>query len=180
LRFFRAPILFSLTLAAVAPAKAGGQTPRRALLRQMYGDVAIEVWQVTANALHIGAADARRVLSISVVPRDLRRWTDSAGRILTARAQRREVESRWRAIVEEPGVQGGSMSLLRTINGADTTISLFIADGQFEGVRTPLDPDEARALVSAMRRAADAALAPARGRTTAPTTKRPPPKPQGD
>jgi hypothetical protein len=175
LRIVGPPILFALTLGTLAASTLPGQTPRRALLRQMYGNVALEVWQVTANALHIGAADGRRVLSISVLPRDLRRWTDSASRILSARATRREVESRWRAIVEEPGVQGGSMSLLRTITGADTTVSLFIADGQFEGVRTPLDPDEARVLVNAMRRAADAALAPARGRSNAPAARRPPP-----
>jgi hypothetical protein len=156
-----------LLTAAPAAAQTSG---RRALVRQMYGDVALEVLLSAGGAMHVGAADGRRVITIIVLPRDLRRWADSAARVLSARGRVRDQELRWRAIVEEPGVQGGSMSLNRTMTATDTTISLFIADTNFEGIRTVLDPDEARALVNAMRRAADAAL-PRRGT---------PPKPPGD
>lgn len=137
------------------------------LVRQMYGDVAIEVL-LSNNGLRIGAADDKRVISIGVMPRDLLRWTDSATRILAARGRVRDQDLRWRATIEEPGVDGGSMTLTRSMTATDTTISLFISDTQFEGIRTAVEADEARTLVAALRRAANVALNP-------PKAARPPP-----
>jgi hypothetical protein len=149
-----------LLATGVSPARA--QEPGRALLRQLYGDVALVVHTAPGAAVRIGADDGRKSITTTLLARDLRRWADSASKILAARRPRRDQSVRWRAVAEGPGVAAGSMTLSRSIEGEDTTITFFLADPQFESIRVDIAPAEAQALVRAMRRAADAVLAPAR------------------
>ena len=119
------------------------------------------------------AADANRSV-ITVLARDL--GAGPTTRVLSARAPRRGQVARWQAVLEGPGVAAGSMTLARTIAPGDTAIVLLIAGPEFEGVRTPLQMEEARALVAAMRRSAVAVLTPSR--PAPPAARRPPPPPR--
>ena len=106
----------------------------------------------------MGVADARTSLAFTLLAIDLRRWSDSASRVLAARPPRKGGYVKWEAVVAGPGTVAGSMSLARTINPTDTTIILLVTDTAFRGVRTALSMDEARALTAAMKRAALASL----------------------
>lgn len=166
--------------------EAGAQTGERSVLRQLYGDLAFEVRTRGQGSLLVGVADARTSLVVSLLATDLRRWSDSATRILSARPSRRGVTVKWEAVVAGPGVAAGSMALARSITPADTTIILLVTDSAFRGVRTALSMAEARALAVAMKRAANASL-PTRAAplpkakvpaTTAPPPRKPPPSPK--
>jgi hypothetical protein len=117
----------------------------------------------------MGVADGRTTLAFTLLAVDLRRWSDSALRVLAAKPPRKGTYVRWEAVVAGPGVAAGSMSLARMINPTDTTIILLVTDTAFQGVRTALSMDEARALAAAMKRAALASLP-----TTVPPMKKPP------
>jgi hypothetical protein len=134
---------------AVAPAQDGHPV----LVRQLAGDLAIEVRVTGPGALRIGAADGSRSIVTAVLQSDLRRWADSAGRVLAARPPRRGQSARWEAVVAGPGVAAGSMSLARTVAPADTAIVLLITNAEFEAVRTTITMAEARGVVGALRRA---------------------------
>ncbi|HSA56472.1 MAG TPA: hypothetical protein VLE53_12265 [Gemmatimonadaceae bacterium] len=158
-------VLVTLVTSVFGSSLAAAQVGGRSFLRQIYGDLAVEVRSAPANALRIGAANGERSLTVTVLARDLRRWADSATRILAARAVVRRDTTRFQAMVEGPGVSAGSMTLSRTLSANDTVITLFVADAEFQSVRTVVSAEEARALVGAMRRAANAVLPPpARGR----------------
>lgn len=167
-------MLMALVASASGPSLAAAQTGGRSFLRQIYGDLAVEVRSAPANSLRIGVANGQRSLTITVLARDLRRWADSATRVLSARAATRRDTTRFQAMVEGPGVSAGSMTLARTISSTDTVVSFFLADAEFQTARTVISPEEAKVLVGAMRRAADAMLAPSRrGRGAGATSGRP-------
>lgn len=147
---------------AYGPSLAQAQTGGRSFLRQIYGELAVDVRSAPGNALRIGVANGRSSLTITVLARDLRRWADSASRVLAARRVAGGDTTRFQAVIEGPGVSAGSMTLSRTITAKDTVVSFFVADAEFRTVRTVVDDDEARTLVAAMRRAANAMLSPPR------------------
>ena len=157
------------------PRTAGAQTGQRSVLRQLYGDLAFEVRTRGQGAMTLGVADSRSTVVINLMATDVRRWADSATRILAARPRRGQTV-KWEAVVAGPGVVAGSMALARTISPGDTTIVLLVTDTAFRAVRSPLSLEEARALAAAMKRAANASLptraAPLPKTTTAP--KKPP------
>lgn len=160
-------------MAAFGSSLAEAQTGGRSFLRQIYGELAVEVRSTSANSLRIGVADGRTSLTITVLARDLRRWADSASRVLAARRAGRDDTTRFQAMVEGPGVSAGSMTLSRTITATDTVVSFFVADAEFQTLRTVVDDAEARTLVAAMRRAANAMLSPPRrGRGAGPASGR--------
>ena len=160
-----------MALLATGPSQVRAQESGRALLRQLYGDVALVVHTAPAAAVRIGADNGQKSITMILLARDLRRWADSASKVLAARLPRRAQGVRWRAVAEGPGVAAGSMTLSRSIEGEDTTITFFLADPQFESIRVVIAPEEAQALVRAMRRAANAVLTPARrGRGAPPDT----------
>ena len=105
----------------------------------------------------VGVADSRTSIVVTFLAIDLRRWSDSASRILVARPRRGSIV-KWEASVAGPGVTAGSMSLARTITPSDTSIVLLVTDTTFQAVRTPLSVEDARALTAAMKRAANASL----------------------
>ena len=174
------PRLSALALAALSlwsPAAAGAQTGVRSVLRQLYGDLAFEGRTQGQGSLTIGVADSRTSLVVTFMATDLRRWSDSAARVLAARP-RRGATAKWEAVVAGPGVTAGSMSLARSISPTDTTIVLLVTDTSFRAVRTVLSAAEAGALTAAMKRAANASLptraAPLPRATPAPSPKKPP------
>lgn len=171
-------VALSVAVAALSlwsvPRMGSAQDPQRSLLRQLYGDLAFEVRTRGDGALTIGVADSRTSLVVRMMATDLRRWSDSAMRILAARARRGE-PGRWEAVVAGPGVVAGSMSLARSISGVDTTIVLLVTDTSFLAVRTALSGMEAKALAAAMKRAANASL-PTRVAPLPKTPASPPPK----
>ena len=151
-------------------ATAVAQAPERSVLRQLYGDLAFEVRTKGQGSVLMGVADARTSLAFTLLAIDLRKWSDSASRVLAARPPRKGGYVKWEAVVAGPGTAAGSMSLARTINPTDTSIILLVTDTAFRGVRTALSMDEARALTAAMKRAAMASLPT----TVPPMTKAPP------
>lgn len=176
-------LLAVLIPGGAAPAQPAGTT----LVRQLYADVAIEVRRAAEGAVLVAAADGATSVAVTFLARDLRRWADSAAKVLVAKTRTRRDSARWRAMVEGPGVEAGSLSLSRAIAPPDTTISLLLADAQFQTVRFSLGAQEARAFVTAMRKAADAvipaaprrrgATPPPAGQTKPPATKPPATKP---
>lgn len=177
-KFVPRVLALSLAVAALslwsAPRTASAQAPQRSLLRQLYGDLAFEVRTRGDGALTLGVADSRTSLVVTMMATDLRRWSDSAMRILAARARRGE-PAKWEAAVAGPGVVAGSMSLARSITGPDTNIVLLVTDTSFRAVRTTLSGPEAKALAAAMKRAANASL-PTRAAPVPKATAVPPPK----
>ncbi len=162
-------ILPLVTLASVIPSLAAAlslcspqqvpQSPERLLLRQLYGDLAVEVRTKVPGTLILAAADARSSLVLTLLATDARRWADSAARILAAPAPGRGRSATWEAEVAGPGVSAGSISLSRRVAPGDTAIVLLVTDASFQGVRTELTMENARALTQAMRRAAAASVA---------------------
>jgi hypothetical protein len=155
------PIVSALVAIAASlwsPATAGAQAPQRSLLRQLYGDLAFEVRTRGQGSVTLAAADARTQIVITLMSTDLRRWSDSAARILAANPPRRGQMASWNASVEGPGVVAGSMALTRSISPGDTTLVLLVTDTAFKAVRTSLTMADARALAGAMKRAALASL----------------------
>jgi hypothetical protein len=153
-------VLASLWL--VPAGRTAAQPSGQVLLRQLHGDLAFVVRRGESQSLLLGVGDSNRSIAVSVLARDLRRWADSATRILAARAPRRGQSVTWNAAVTGPGVVAGSMALTRTVAPGDTSIALMVTDTGFVAVRTTLTLVEARALVGAMRRAATTVLTPAR------------------
>jgi hypothetical protein len=177
------PALAAAALSLWCPASTlGAQTGERSVLRQLYGDLAFEVRTKGQGSVMVGVADARTSLVFTLLSIDLRRWSDSATRMLAARPPRRGQTAKWEAVLTGPGVTAGSLSLARTIAPGDTTIILLVTDTAFRGMRTALSMEEARALAVAMKRAANASLptrpAPmpkARPPAATPPPKKPPP-----
>lgn len=136
----------------------GAQSAERSVLRQLYGDLAFEVRTKGQGSVNVGVADARTSVVVTLMSTDLRRWSDSAVRVLAARPPRRGQSAMWNAVVEGPGVVFGAMALTRSVAPGDTSLILLVTDTAFRAVRTRLSMSEARALAAAMRRAALASL----------------------
>lgn len=174
-------LLVSVGTAVVAPGASGQEItppPARVLARLLVGEVALEFRTGAAGALAIGAAGDSSAVSIDVLGTDARRWADSAARLLLP-VRRRPARGappviRHRALLEEPGVGGGALDLVRTDSGGRSSYSLFVGDAALESVRYPLTADEARTVVRVVRRAA---LEVIPRRPAAPRSRRaPPPK----
>jgi hypothetical protein len=160
-----------------SPTTAWAQS-ERSLVRQLYGDLALEVRTKGQGSVTLAAADARTQIVLTLMSTDLRRWSDSANRVLAARPPRRGNYVKWEAVVEGPGRVAGSMSLARSILPNDTNLVLLVTDTAFRAVRTELSMEEAKALTGALRRAALASLPtrpPPMPGTKAPASKAPVP-----
>ena len=160
------------------PGSAHAQAPQRSVLRQLYGDVAFEGRTRGDGSMTVGVADSKTSVVVTFLALDLRRWSDSATRMLAARPRRGSI-IKWEASVNGPGTMAGSMSMARTITPTDTTVVLLVTDTAFQAVRTPMSMEEARALAAAMKRAANASLptTPAplpKAKATTPAPKKPP------
>lgn len=177
----RLPVLALTALSLWSPPAADAQTGVRSVLRQLYGDLAFEARTRGQGSLSVGVADSRTSLVVMFMAMDLRRWSDSATRVLAARP-RRGTTVRWEAVVAGPGVTAGSMSLARSITPTDTTIVILVTDTAFRAVRTVLSAAEASALAAAMKRAANASLptraAPLPKQAPVPPPKKPPVEPR--
>lgn len=168
--------LLGLVASLWFPATARAQ-PQRSLLRQLYGDLAFEVRTRGQGSVTLAAADSLTQIVVTLTSIELRRWSDSAARVLAARPPRRGNYVKWEAVVEGPGTVAGSMSLARSILPNDTNLVLLVTDTAFRAVRTELSMEDAKALAGAMRRAALASLPtkpPPMPTTKAPPTRSPP------
>jgi len=146
-----------LSLCALAP-PALAQSSERSVLTQLYGDLALEVRTRGQGSMMLGVADSRTSLVVTLMSLDVRRWSDSATKMLAARPPGRGKSARWEAVVAGPGTVAGSMSMAYAIAPGDTGITLLVTDTAFRGVRTKLTMAEAKALTAAMKRAAMASL----------------------
>ena len=164
----------SALLSLWSPVPAAAQETQRSLLRALYGDLAFEVRTKGQGTVTLAVADDRTQIVVSLMSIDLRRWSDSAARVLAARPPRKGNYVKWEAVVEGPGTVAGSMSLARSILPNDTTLVLLVTDSAFRAVRSELTMEDARAITGAMRRAALASL-PTRP-PPIPSTKAPPTK----
>lgn len=129
--------------------------------RLLLGEAALELSPTDSQAIRIALADSARTIILTVLARDARRWSDSLTLVVRLRPRSRRVPQEWRVILEEPGLEAGSMSVTRRDGETGSAWSLFVADKDFQSVRIPLEPDEVRALVAAMRRNVAAVLPPA-------------------
>jgi hypothetical protein len=156
--------ILGATLFAFVSSRGSAQPAQRVLLRQLYNDLAVEVTTANAGGLHVAAADSARSIALSLLARDLTRWTDSASRVLAARPRRGQPTTHLRAAIEEPGLRSGSLTLSRDLGAEGNSIVLFVADGDLYNVQTALDPAQARALVGALRHAAQTVQQAARAK----------------
>ena len=79
------------------------------------------------------------------------RWVASAVRMVGASARRRA--TKWDAHIDEAGIAAGSMTLTRRDSAGRSTYSFFASDKEFVATRTPLTPQEARALIRLVQKA---------------------------
>ena len=105
-------------------------------------------------AIRVGVADSSQTLTVSFIARDVIRWADSATRVLDAVPRAKDSTRLWQAVVEEPGTNSGTIALAKAIAGKDTTITVLVADTDFNQLRFTLDDGEARAFIAALRRVA--------------------------
>jgi len=149
------------------PVIALGQGTRPPI-RSLFGDMALEVRDEGGGTIAIGVAGAARAVTLSVRASDVRRWVDSASRLVQPARRRPARDSaqvqRARVILEEPGVGAGSFVLSRSDSAGVRTFLLFVDDAELEGVRQELELQEATTLVRVMRRALPPARPPRRPR----------------
>ena len=126
----------------------------------MVGDAAIEVRVAEDGQLRLAVADADKVLVLTVRASDAKRWADSVALVVRAKAPSRRVSKEWRVMLEEPGLQAGSMTLTRRDGEVGSRWSLYLADKEFEEIRVGISPDEARALLAAVQRSVNVVLPP--------------------
>ncbi len=146
------------------PRSARRRWQRPKPVRTLIGDVALILRTDRPGTLRIGVAGESRSLSLSVRATDARRWADSASKLLSPasaaaspgvrRARRPTPPLRQRAVLEEPGVGAGTFVLLRIDSASTRNFLLFVDDATLQGIRQPLEPDEAKLLVRLVRGAA--------------------------
>jgi hypothetical protein len=131
---------------------------KRVIARAPFGDAVIMLNARSDGQIEVAAAAAKRSNVAVVSWQAVRLWADSADRILATRARPgkgKVITSR--AVVEEPGVSGGAVSLVRKASRDSTEWSLFFADSSFGGFSVPIEKSEASVFIANMRRAVTAA-----------------------
>ncbi|MEP7383329.1 MAG: hypothetical protein ABI910_16690 [Gemmatimonadota bacterium] len=154
-----------------SPIGAQGVTATTSV-RTLLGDIALILRTDRPELLRIGVAGASRSLTMAVRTTDARRWADSATLLLAAprrlaaprKARSADSVERRRAVLDEPGVGSGTFVFLRMDSAGTRSFMLFVDDAALDGIRQPLDPEEAKLLIGLVRRAAT----PARARPVAP------------
>lgn len=150
---------------SVAANAQQASAPAPPVIRTLIGDLALMMRLGEEGTLALGAAGARRTLTLNVRASDARRWADSAARLLAPAPRPRRtrrappsdsvpVVQRARAILEEPGVGAGSFVLTRVDSAGARSFLLFIDDAELDALRQPMDVSEATTLVRLVRKAA--------------------------
>ncbi|HNV74944.1 MAG TPA: hypothetical protein PKH96_09735 [Gemmatimonadaceae bacterium] len=154
-----------LPLSSAARAQQSSAPAPSPVVRTLMGDIALVMRLDGEGTLALGAAGARRTLSLSVRASDARRWADSAARLLVPPPRPRRGRGttpkdsvpsvqRARALLEEPGVGAGSFVLTRVDSAGTRSFLLFIDDAELDPLRQLLEPSEASTLVRLVRKAA--------------------------
>ncbi|MBV6522324.1 MAG: hypothetical protein MNPFHGCM_02472 [Gemmatimonadaceae bacterium] len=169
-RFARFRLAASIFAASHMLATDGGAQPAsQPTSRLLLGDVAVEIRPASDDRLTFAIADSVRSLVLTVLARDARRWSDSAAILLRPMRRSRRSDADRTVVLEEPGIEAGSISLTRRVTDAGAQWSLFVADRTFETIRVALEITDVRAVVSAMRHRSGADRARSKG-----TRNRPP------
>jgi hypothetical protein len=134
--------------------RSAAQSTSVTVVRQLYGNVGVEVQRVPPLAVRVGVADSSQTLTVSFIASDVVRWADSATRVLDAVGRAKDSTRLWQAVVSEPGINSGSIAVAKAITGKDTTITVLVADTDFNQMRFTLDDSEARAFIAVLRRVA--------------------------
>jgi len=142
-----------------APHVASSQAATPTSSRLLLGEAALEIRTGEPGQLQVAIADSTRVLAITVLARDAKRWADSVSLVLRRKVALRRAPREWVVLLEEPGIQAGSLSLTRRDGESGSTWSLFLADRDFEEIRLVLSATEVRAVLAAMQHRTQAALA---------------------
>ena len=169
-----------ITVAAVLCARAAfAQSHDVTTGRLLFGEVAFEIRTTSDLMVRVGAADRARTITLLLLARDVKKWTDSASRLLVARPRRASSgREKWTATLDEPGIEAGALTLTKTREGKEERWSLYVSDRDFEGVGATLERDEVRALIGQLRRASASVLPQPKKSTRRPPAvklQRPPP-----
>jgi len=149
-----------ITVAAVLCARvAFAQSHDVTTGRLLFGELAFEIRTTSDLMVRVGAADHARTITLLFLARDVKRWSDSASRLLAAGSRRpSSADAKWTATLDEPGIEAGALTLTKTRAAKEERWSLYVADRDFEGVRADIERDEVRALIGQLRRAAASVL----------------------
>ena len=149
--------------------------------RLLFGEVALEIRTTSDLMIRVGAADGTRTITLQLLARDVKRWADSASRLLAARPRRPSLsKEKWTATLDEPGIEAGALTLTKTREGKEVRWSVYVADRDFDGVGASVEPDEVRALIGQLRRASASVLPRPKKSTRRPRVVNPQRPPPGD
>lgn len=127
--------------------------------RLLFGEVAFEIRTTSDLMVRVGAADRTRTITLLLLARDVKRWSDSALRLLAAGPRRTSsAAAKWTATLDEPGIEAGALTLTKSREGKEERWSLYVADRDFDGIGAAIERDEVRALIGQLRRAAASVL----------------------
>ena len=177
----RALLLVGPLLAAAAGCRRGGPppapvpqtvvdsappTPALRRLRSVtlpFGDDSVTVSGRSDQRVEVIVAGAHAMTLAFALP-SVDEFLPSATRLAQRQRRRRERPSIMRALIDEPGGDGGALSLSRRLRGRTLTYRLFFADNAGGGFPITVSQVEARTVLQAMREAADAVRPPAPAR----------------
>jgi hypothetical protein len=149
--------------------------------RLLFGEVAVEIRTTSDLMVRVGAADGTQTITLLLLARDVKRWADSASRLLNIRPPRPSlVKQKWTATLDEPGIEAGALTLTKTREGKAERWSLYVADREFKGVGAAIERDEVRALIGQLRRASASVLPQPKKSTRRPRVVKPQRSPPGD
>lgn len=162
----------SLLLSALLPAGLIAQSnTERVIWRSMLGSTAFDLRARQPGVVRIGVADESGPMTLEFRSTDVRKFTDSATKALTAR--RRQPQP-WSVRLEETGARNGALSVSFTPGeNAERPYRFFASDDAIRQVRESLTADEARLLIRQFRSAAASATPPA-PKSRQPSAKRRP------
>jgi hypothetical protein len=125
-----------------------------------FGDDAVTVSGRSDQRVEVSVAGAHAMTLAFALP-SVDEFLPLATRLAQRQRRRRERPSLMRALIDEPGGDGGALSLSRRLRGRTLTYRLFFADAAGGGFPITVSQVEARAVLQAMREAADAVRPPA-------------------
>ena len=140
---------------AIPLGPAHGQRDEPTIARTMVSDLAVEVRLTDDSRLRVGAGDGDHAITLTVMPKDARRWVDAVTRLAALRRRKALPDTQWSVALEEPGIEAGALTVTRRWRSGESSWSLLLASKDFEQIRRPLELDEVRALAAAVRRGGD-------------------------
>lgn len=152
-------IASTLVLVALLPSVVFAQSStERVIWRSMLGSTAFDLRARQPGVVRIGVADEGGPMTLEFRSSDVRKFTDSATKVLSVRRRRPQP---WSVRLEETGARNGALSLSFTPGeDEERPYRFFASDDAIRQVRESLTADEARLLVRHFRSAAASATPP--------------------